>query len=134
MATYTKVNSFIEALTKEVHNLGSDTLKVALTNTAPTAAGTTKLSDLTGAITTGFDSFTLTVSSSSQSSGTYKLVLADKVMTATGAVGPWQYVVVYNDTAANKEVICFYADSVARTFASGDTYTLDFGTELFSLA
>ena len=134
MATYTKVNSFVEALAEKVHNLGSDTLKVALTNTAPTAAGTTKLADLTGGITTGFDGMTITTSSSGQSSGTYKLVLTDLTMTATGSVGPFRYVVIYNDSAANKEVICFFDYGSEVTLAKDDTFKLDFGTELFSLA
>ena len=133
MANYTKVNSFVEALAEKVHNLGSDTLKVALTNTAPTAAGTTKLADLTGGITTGFDGMTITTSSSGQSSGTYKLVLNDLTMTATGSVGPFRYVVIYNDSATNKEVICFFDYGSEVTLASGDTFKLDFGTELFSL-
>ena len=134
MANYTKVNSFVEALAEKVHNLGSDTLKVALTNTAPTAAGTTKLADLTGGITTGFDGMTITTSSSGQSSGTYKLVLTDLTMTATGSVGPFRYVVIYNDSAANKEVICFFDYGSEVTLAKDDTFKLDFGTELFSLA
>ena len=134
MATYTKVNSFVEALAEKVHNLGSDTLKVALTNTAPTAAGTTKLADLTGGITSGFDGMTITTSSSGQTSGTYKLVLTDLTMTATGSVGPFRYVVIYNDSATNKEVICFFDYGSEVTLAKDDTFKLDFGTELFSLA
>ena len=134
MANYTKVNSFVEALAEKVHNLGSDTLKVALTNTAPTAAGTTKLADLTGGITTGFDGMTITTSSSGQSSGTYKLVLTDLTMTATGSVGPFRYVVIYNDSATNKEVICYFDYGSEVTLAKDDTFKLDFGDQLFSLA
>ena len=134
MATYTKVNSFVEALAEKVHNLGSDTLKVALTNTAPTAAGTTKLADLTGGITSGFDGMTITTSSSGQTSGTYKLVLTDLTMTATGSVGPFRYVVIYNDSATNKEVICFFDYGSEVTLAKDDTFKLDFGDQLFSLS
>lgn len=134
MATYNKFNSFVEALAEKVHNLGSDTLKVALTNSAP-AATMTNLAGLTGAIAApAVDSVTLTVSSSSQTSGTYKLVVADKTMTASGAVGPFRYVAIYNDTAANDELICWYDYGSAVTLASGDTFNLDFGTELLSLA
>ena len=134
MATYTKFQCFVEDLAHGVHNFDSDTLKVALTNTAPTAAGTTKLADLTGGITTGFDGMTITTSSSGQSSGTYKLVLTDLTMTATGSVGPFRYVVIYNDSATNKEVICFFDYGSEVTLAKDDTFKLDFGTELFSLA
>ena len=134
MATYNKFNSFVEALAEKVHNLGSDTLKVALTNSAP-AATMTNLAGLTGAIASpALDSVTLTVSSSSQTSGTYKLVLADKTMTASGSVGPFQYVIIYNDTAANDELIAWFDYGSEVTLASGDTFKLDFGTELFSLA
>ena len=136
MANYNKFNSFVEALAEKVHNLGSDTLKVALTNSAP-AATMTKLSELTGAIAApALDSVTLalTGSGSSQTSGTYTLVLADKTMTATGAVGPFRYVAIYNDSAANDELICWYDYGSSVTLASGDTFKLDFGTELFSLA
>ena len=134
MATYNKFNSFVEALAEKAHNLGSDTLKVALTNSAP-AATMTKLSELTGAIATpALDSVTLTVSSSSQTSGTYKLVVADKTLTATGDVPAFRYVIIYNDTASNKELICWYDYGSEVTLAKDDTFKLDFGTELFSLA
>ena len=134
MANYNKFNSFVEALAEKAHNLGSDTLKVALTNSAP-AATMTKLSELTGAIASpALDSVTLTVSSSGQTSGTYKLVLADKIMTATGDVGPFQYVIIYNDDATNDELIAWYDYGSEITLHANDTFKLDFGTELFSLA
>ena len=134
MATYNKFNSFVEALAEKAHNLGSDTLMVALTNSEP-AATMTKLSELTGAIASpALDSVTLTVSSSGQTSGTYKLVLADKTMTASGAVGPFRYVAIYNDTAANDELIAWYDYGSEVTLAKDDTFKLDFGDQLFSLA
>ena len=136
MATYTKFQCFVEDLAEKKHNLASDTLKVAFSNAsnAPSASADVKLADINTVSVTNLDSVTLTVSSSSQTSGTYKLVLADKTMTASGAVGPFQYVIIYNDTASNKELICWYDYGSAITLASGDTFKLDFGTELFSLA
>ena len=110
MAAFNKFNSFVEALAEKVHNLGSDTLKVMLTNSAPSATNTVK-ADLTE-ISAG-NGYTAggtqaTISSSAQTSGTYKLVLADVVFTATGSVGPFRYVVLYNDTATNKELLGWY--------------------------
>ena len=136
MATFNKFNSFVEALAEKAHNLGSDTLKVALSNAsnAPSASADVKLADITTVSVANLDSVTLTVSSSSQTSGTYKLVVADKTMTANGSVGPFQYVIIYNDTAANDELIAWYDYGSEVTLASGDTFKLDFGTELFSLA
>ena len=136
MATYTKFQCFVEDLAEKKHNLASDTLKVAFSNAsnAPSASANVKLADITTVSVANLDSVTLTVSSSSQTSGTYKLVVADKTMTASGAVGPFQYVIIYNDTASNKELICWYDYGSEVTLAKDDTFKLDFGTELFSLA
>ena len=125
MATYTKFNSFTEALAEKVHNLGSDTLKVALTNSAPSASDT-QLSNITEISYTKCSSRTLTVSSSAQTSGTYKLVVSDLVLTASGTVGPFRYIVIYNDTATNKELIGYYDYGSALTLSNTDTLTLDF--------
>lgn len=131
MATGNKFNSFVEALAEKVHNLGSDTLKVALTNSAPVATNTV-LANITEVSYTNLSSRTLTVSASSQTSGTYKLVISDLVLTATGAVGPFRYIVVYNDTATNDELIAWYDAGSAITMANTDTVTLDFdGTNGF---
>ena len=129
MATFNKVDSFVEALAEKVHNLGSDQLKVALTNTAPTAA-TTNYAGLTAPLATtnlsGATPFNVTTSTSAQTSGTYKLVCADLVLTATGAVGPFRYVALYNDTATNDEVIGYYDYGSSISLANGETFTVDF--------
>ncbi len=136
MATYNKFYCLVEDLAEKKHNLASDTLKVALSNAsnAPSASADVKLADITTVSVANLDSVTLTVSSSSQTSGTYKLVVADKTMTANGSVGPFRYVIIYNDTAANDELICWYDYGSEVTLAKDDTFKLDFGTELFSLA
>jgi len=128
MATFTKFNSFVEALAEKVHNLGADTLKVMLTNSAPIASNTVK-ADLTE-ISAG-NGYTAggtatTVSSSSQTSGTYKLVCADVVFTASGAVGPFRYATLYNDTATNDELIGFWDYGSSISLANGETFTVDF--------
>ena len=136
MATYTKFQCFVEDLAEGKHNLGSDTLKVAFSDAsnAPSASADVKLADITTVSVANLDSVTLTVSSSSQTSGTYKLVVDDKTMTASGAVGPFQYVILYNDTAANDPLICYFDYGSEVTLAKDDTFKLDFGDQLFSLA
>lgn len=133
MATYTKFNSFVEALAEKVHNLGSDQLVVALTNTAPSAANTV-LADITQITYTNLSSRNITTSSSSQSSGTYSLVLADLTLTASGSVGPFRYAVIHNDTALNDELIAYYDYGSSITMAAGETFLIDFGANLFTLA
>jgi hypothetical protein len=57
---------------------------------------------------------------------TYKLVLADVVFTASGAMGPFRYAVLYNDTAASDELIGYWDYGSSITLASGDTFTVDY--------
>jgi hypothetical protein len=135
MTAYNKFNSFVEALAEKKHDLSTDTLKVALSNSAPDAALDSLLADITTVSVANLGDVTLSVTSSSQTSGTYKLAVADKTMTASGAVGPFRYIIIYNDTpVTDKPLICFFDYGSSVTLASGDTFKLDFGTELFSLA
>lgn len=125
MASFVKIDKFIEALAEKVHNLGSDQLVIALTNTAHTSTWG-QLSDLTQVSYTNLSSRNITTSTSAQTTGTYKLVLTDLVLTASGAVGPFRYVYIYNDTATNDELIAYYDYGSAVTMASGDTFTVNF--------
>lgn len=126
MATFTKVNSFVEAVAEKVHNLGSDVLKVALTNSAPSASNTV-LANITEISYSFLSTRNLTISSSAQTSGTYKLVIADLTLTCTGgSTGPFRYVVIYNDTATNDELISFFDIGSSITLADSDTLLLDF--------
>ena len=128
MATYNKFNSFVEAVAEKVHNLGSDTLTIALTAAANApAASNTQLSDLTTVSATAINDLTPTISSSSQTTGTYKLVLADHDLTASGgSCGPFRYVVLYNDTATNDELIGWWDYGSELTLSDGETLTLNF--------
>lgn len=129
MATFNKFNSFVEAVAEKVHNLGSDTLKVVLTNSAPSATNTvlaniTQIANGNGYTTGGS---TAAQSSSAQSSGTYKLVLDPVVFTATGSMGPFRYAVLYNDTATNDELIGWHDYGSSVTLANaGETFTVDY--------
>lgn len=130
MATFNKFNSFVEDLAEKVHNLGADTLKVALTNTAPTAANTIlgNITQITAGngYTTGGNAASIT--SSSQTGGTYKLVLGDVTFTATGSMGPFRYAVLYNDTPTSPvdPLIGWYDYGSSITLAANETFTVDF--------
>ena len=136
MANYTKFQQFVEDLAHGVHNFDSDTIKVALSSAgnAPSASADAVLTDITTIAAPAVNSVTLTKSSSGQTSGTYKYIPNDLTMTASGSVGPFRYVIIYNDTAANDPLICFFDYGSEVTLANGDTFKLDFGSELFSLA
>ena len=131
MATWTKQNVFPLDLASAVHNLGTDALKVALTNTAPTAADDT-LSDIAQiAGTGGYAPATVTVTSSAQSGGTYSLVVGAITWTASGAdFAPFRYLVLYNDTPGSKPLIAYIDYGTPYTLPSGQPFTHQAGTIL----
>lgn len=129
MASFVKFNTFVEALGRKVHNLNADTLKVVLTNTAPTPSTDDQLADITqisngNGYTTGGSA--AASNAYSQTSGTGKLTATDVVFTATGSVGPFRYAVLYNDTAAGDELIGYWDYGSSITLANGETFTVDF--------
>lgn len=130
MATsFTKFNAFPEDLAEKVHNLGSDTLKIMLTNTAPTATNAVK-ADITeisagNGYTAGGTQATL--SSSAQTSGTYKLKLSDVTFTASGgSIGTFRYAVLYNSTAASGNLIGYYDYGTSITVTNGNSFQVQF--------
>lgn len=127
MAAFVKFDSFVEALAEKKHNLGSDTLKLALCAAANApVAGNTVLVDLTEISYTNCSARTVTISASSQTSGVYKLVASDLVLTASGgSVGPFRYIVLWNDTAANDELIGYWDYGSDLTLADTETFTWD---------
>jgi hypothetical protein len=126
MAVFNKFDCFVENVAEKVHNLGSDQLTLALTNTAP-VAGNTVVANITEITYTNLSTRNLTTSASSQTSGLYKLVVADTTLTSTGgSTGPFRYVVVYNSTAAGGPLIGWYDYASALTLNSGESLTVDF--------
>ena len=145
MAAFNKFNCFTEDLAEKVHNLGSDTLTIALCAAANAPVATnTVLANLTpinytNVVTTPNASRVIGVTSSAQTSGTYKLVLPDMTITATGgAIAAFRYVVIYNDTPTSPAdpLIGWYDYGSDLTLATGESLLIDFdGTNgVFSLA
>lgn len=141
MATFNKINAFVENLAEKVHNLGSDTLKVMLTNSAPVNTNTVKgdLTEISAGNGYTAGGATPSITSSAQSSGTYKLVLADVTWTASGGtIGPFRYVTLYNDTPTSPAdpLIGWYDYGSSITLADGETFTVDFdgSAGVFTLA
>ena len=140
MATFNKFQAWTEHVTEGVHDHSADTLKVMLTNTAPIASNSVKanLTEISAGNGYTAGGTQATVSSSSQTSGTYKLVLADVVFTASGGtIGPFRYAVLYNDTPTSPAdpLIGWWDYGSARTLQSGESFTVDFNasTGVFTL-
>jgi hypothetical protein len=139
---FLKFNKFLEALAEKKHDLGSNQLRFALTNTAPTAATDTVFTPGSlhppPAAANGYTAggHNVTVASSSESGGTYTLACTtDVVITATaGGIGPFRYVILYNDDAAADDLISYYDYGSSITLASGETFTIDVTASLLTLA
>ena len=123
MATFNKFHSFVEALSEKVHNLGTDTLTVALSNTLPVNTNTV-LANITQITYTNVSTRVLAGVTSAQTTGTYKLDANDLVLTASGTVPTFRYVVLYNDTATNDELIGWYDYGAAVDLLNGETFTI----------
>jgi len=128
MPALQKIPDFAEQVLRGVHNFGSHTFKVALTNAAP-AASAAVLADVTqvtgGAYTAG--GYQLDAVVLAETGGIAKVTIADEVITAAGGtVGPLRFAVVYNDTAAGKPLVgyCDYGSSI--TLNDGEALTVDF--------
>ncbi|MDQ2668030.1 MAG: hypothetical protein M3Z05_18810 [Gemmatimonadota bacterium] len=91
-------------------------------------AANSVLANLTQISYTNLSARLCTTTSCVQTSGVLKLLITDLVLTASGAVAAFQYVVLYNDTPVSPvdPLIGFYDYGSALTLASGETFTIDF--------
>lgn len=136
MATFTKINDFVEALAEGAHDLDTHQLTVALSDTAPgsegsnpTADGNGLLANVTQIAYTFLSSRDIILVSSSVASGIYKLVLTDLVLTSTGGTtGPLRYVYIYNlDTVVLADpLVCVYDYGSSISLLDGEQLTIDF--------
>ena len=129
MANFSKFNAFVADVANKVHNLGSDTLKVLLTNIAPVASNAVK-ADLTEiAAGNGYSAggTQATLVSSSQSGGAYTLKLNNVTFTASGgSIATFRYAALYNSTPGAGNLIGWYDYGTALTTTSGNSFTVQF--------
>ena len=142
MAVYNKFNDFSEQLANGVQNFATDVYKVALSNTAPVATNTI-LSNITqisagNGYTSGGSTTTITLS---ETTGTTTVSGTQVVFTASGgSIGPFRYVVLYNDTTTSpsKPLVAWWDYGSSITLADGETFTVKFSNTtpgaIFTLA
>lgn len=130
MAAYNKINQFVQDLANKKHDLSADSFKVMLTNVAPVATNAVKtdITDIGAGNGYSAGGTAATITSSTQTSGTEKWILQPVVFTASGAVGPFRYAVLYNDTQSSpvKPLIAWWDYGASLTLANGDTFTVNF--------
>ena len=138
MAAFVKYEQFVLDLGLKLHDLNTDTLKIALTNTAPTVATDAVLLDITeisagnGYTAGGTDS----TNTYTEAAGVGSCVGVDVVFTASGGtIGPFRYAVLYNDTQTVPvdPLIGYWDYGSSVTLQDGETFTVDFGTEMFTI-
>ena len=138
MASFVKYYCFVEDIGEEVHDLENDTLKIALTNTAPTVATDDERADITEiAAGNGYTLGGETVGSTTwtQATGTATLAGDDVTFTAAGgAIAQFRYAVLYNDSAANDELIAYWDYGSAVNLAVGESFKVDLGASIVTLA
>lgn len=132
MAAYNKFQDFVEQLAKGVHQFhaAGHTFKVALTNSAPVATNTifaniTEISAGNGYTAGGQD----VQNDLSETTGTATASAVDVVWTASGgSIGPFRYVVLYNDTATSPAdaLVAWWDYGSNLTVLDGETFTVDF--------
>lgn len=129
MASFNKFQVFTTDLCTKVHNLNSDTLSVYLSNATPSTSADAVKTDLAEISTgNGYTGPVDTQNTGSGSGGTYTVTGTKVVITASGSVGPFQYVVLYNDTPTSPAdpLIGWWDYGSAVTLASGETFTIKF--------
>lgn len=138
MAAFVKFEVFSENLSEKVHNLDTDTLKVYLSNTAPNVATHTVKADIAeisagNGYTSGGED---TQNATSRTGGTTSVTGVDITWTATGAIGPFRYAILYNDTPTSPTdpLLGFWDYGSAISLSSGETFKVDFGASILTVA
>jgi hypothetical protein len=137
MATYNKFNQTVEDWLHGVYASDTDQFTVALCAAANAPVATNSvLANLTEIAYTNLSARDLTTATSSETSGTYTQLFNDLVLTASGAVATFRYVVIYNNTPTSPAdpLLCWYDYGSDLTLASGETLTIDFTTSTFTVA
>ena len=131
MAAYVKFEPFTEIQLTTPVDWNTDTIKLALTNSAPNAATNDFFNDITeisagNGYTAGGETVSITVS---RTGGVTKIVGADVTWTASGGtIGPFRYVVLYKSTgtASTSPLVAYWDYGSSLTLANGETFTADF--------
>jgi hypothetical protein len=113
------------------YNLASDAIKVMLTNTAPVPLTDVTYTGISGGevangngYVTGGNALTLVSANPSTASGLFKAIYTGYTITATGAIGPFRYLCIYDNTATNKDLLGYYDIGTVVNMISGDTLQL----------
>ena len=138
MATFVDFDILSEDILAGEYNFNAagDTIMAYLTNTAPTVATDTLLADLAGITEQNGYAAADIQNDMSQTGGTTTVTGVDITITATGAVGPFRYVVLYNSTATTKTnpLMSYYDYGSEISLANGEEFLIDIGASVLTAA
>jgi hypothetical protein len=142
MATLQLFDDFVTEVSAGTHanaiNAATDTLRLALTNATPNAATWTQLSDVTQISYTNIsETWPVDIVNTTNAPGVSGVITvsgSDQTATATGVVPTFRYVILYNDTATNDELIGWWDNGSAVDLTTGQIFTVDLTTQaLFTI-
>lgn len=126
MAAANKFQNFVQALAEKEHNCSTDAFHIYLTNATPDATADAVKADLAeigagnGYTAGGPD----TQNTGAEATGTYTLTGTAATITASGGtIGPFRYVVLYNNTHASDALVVWWDYGSALTLNDGDSFT-----------
>lgn len=138
MASYVKYEAWIEQVcNKLIDCFGTtDTFKAVIHSDAPVVASDDELADLTQVTGTGYTAGGEDIQNdSTRSGGTVTFTAVDVTWTASAADwGAARYVSIHDDTSTNDKLMCSFDYGSNFTLGNGETFTVDFGSNLFTIS
>jgi hypothetical protein len=139
MATYTKYEPFIQFLINEEVDLfgTTDTFKAVIHTDAPTVATDDELADLTQITGTGYTAGGDDIQNdATRTGGTVTMTAVDVTWTAGAAdwTATARYVSIHDDTSTTDKLQCVYDYGTTFAVGNGETFTLNFGASLCTVA
>jgi hypothetical protein len=137
-----KYNDYVEQLSRGVHNWATHTFRAALLTTAPdpaeaTLAATDQIATGGGYTGGAGGGQALDTVALSEAAGTAQVTVADEVFVAgVGGFAPFRGVAIYNDTPTSPAdpLVLGWDYGSTLTLAEGETFTIDFSSNLWTLA
>ena len=134
VAAYSKFQCFVGDLGGKVHNLDTDTLKIYLSNAAPSATHTVKTDIAEIATGSGYAGPIDIAGVWAQTGGVGTLTATGTVITAAGgSIGPFRYVILYNATAGTLPLIAWWDYGSPVTIADTGSFTVAVGVSIFTI-